>query len=919
MAKRIFLLSFVLLSFLEANATHIRGGYISAKRMDSTGYKYEFILTIFRDKSSATENIENDLYPDKNSTDKLTSTYFLKQDIAGKNTEMWLYRYIYTYRSPGVYTAYHYQFNRNDNVLNMDNSLNTTFYVETKVIIDPFLKNDQTPVITKAAVDFAPLGSVYRYNPGAYDPDGDSISYKLVPSSQYLVAQQISANVSNYRNPAVRAGGFDSSNTIPATMILNEKTGDLIWNSPRLVGEFNTAIKIIQWRKLRANRPKRDSIGFVLLDIQIIVRDSRNRRPILKLPKDTCVVAGSILKARIFATDPDSNDLVKIRMLGELDTVLPISKRARFYFQPSLTKPFFGDFEWYTKCLNVRTQPYYVVFEAEDIPVISPSLVDVRVWAIKVVGPSPILKKVEPNGNGRLRLTWKQYTCQNAQKLSIFRKIDSTEIDLDTCTPGMPGGNGFVKIAEVSISDTTFLDDNKLLGLKKGPSYCYRLVAGFPDPAGGESLVSNEICRALPLDIPLIVNVDIIKTGLTDGEILVRWTKPFKIDTVAFRPPFKVEILRYSGSGTPSLAKTTTDLSDTILIDAGLDTRNRVYSYQLKFIYGDLQNLSDSSEKASAVRLELNPGVSKIGLRWTASTPWTNDGFEHLIYRKVNNQFELIDSAKGFGGQYNYTDEGKYKGILLEDTVEYCYYVKTKGTYSNALVASPLINASQINCANPNDTIKPCPPATFRMDTINCEQCKTAPNCKNCDFLNQTEYTRTLRWHPVFDQDCGKDVGQFKIYYAEHIEDEMKVIATITDTIFNHSSLTTLAGCYAVTSVDRSGNESVVSNRTCVDNCIVFDLPNTIIPNQDGLNEAFTPSCVSKVFFGKIHFTVYNRWGKKIFDDDVPPEINWAGITENNSTNVVPGIYYYLAEIQAKRLSIADENMIFKGWIFIAK
>jgi len=920
--KRLILLGLLLLPFFQSKATHIRGGYISANRILSPGipgYKYEFILTIFRDINSTVQNPENDLYPDKNSTDKITKPIFSNEFIPGKQTEKIIYKFEYTYRSPGVYTAYHFQLNRNLSVLNMANSGNTTFYVETKVIIDPFLDVDQTPIITKAAIDFASIGSVYRYNPAAYDPNGDSLSYQHVPSRQYLQGPDVSAVVNNYSDPAIRAGGLDSSGQITATMTLNEKTGDLIWNSPRLVGEFNTAIKIVQWRKLRANRAKRDSIGFVLLDIQIIVKDSRNRRPILKLPKDTCIVAGSTLKARIFATDPDSNDRVTISLLGELDTIQPKSKRANFYFTASLTKPFFGDFEWFTTCSHVRKQPYYAVFQAEDIPVISPPLVDVRIWNIKVVGPAPIVDTVLIEGNGQLRLNWQLYKCQNASKIFIYRKIDSTNIALDTCQPGMPNGNGFVKISEVNASETTFLDNNAGKGLKRGPSYCYRIVTIFPDPAGGESLVSNEVCKALPLDIPIIVNVDITKTGFTDGAILVRWTQPYKIDTNIFKPPYTIQIYRSEVNESPVLVKATINIADTTLLDTNLNTRNKVYHYQLKFIYGKLKELSDSTEKSSSVRLELVPGIKSIKLQWTAKTAWTNDGLSHSIYRKIGTDFVLIDSVIGFGGQYEYLDEGQFNNVPLEDSIEYCYYVKPKGTYSNPNIASPLINASQFQCAQPNDTIKPCPPTTFQMDTVNCEQCKTAPNCKNCAFLNQSEFSRKLTWHPVFLEECGRDIVSFKIYFAEHIDEQLGLIATVTDTFYNHTSLTSLAGCYSVTSVDRSGNESLVANRICVDNCIVFDLPNTITPNGDGSNEFFTPSCVSRALIGKVHLSVYNRWGQRIFDDEVAPEINWNGITENNKTSVVPGVYFYLADIEAKRLRREDEKMRYKGWIHIVK
>jgi gliding motility-associated-like protein len=566
------------------------------------------------------------------------------------------------------------------------------------------------------------------------------------------------------------------------------------------------------------------------------------------------------------------------------------------------------------------------VFEAEDIPVISPVLVDVRVWNIKVVGPSPKIDTVLVDGNGRLRINWQNYICQNASKIFIYRKIDSSSIALDTCQPGMPNGNGFVKIAEVNASETTFLDDNAGKGLKKGPSYCYRIVAIFPDPAGGESLVSNEVCKALPLDIPVIVNVDIKRTDFAKGQILVRWTQPFGIDTNIFKPPYTIQVLRYSGNGNGVLVKSVVIdrnsfalFADTTLLDSNLNTRNTVYKYQWKFIYGSLANLVDSTEKSSSVRLELVPGIKNIKLQWTATTAWTNDGLSHFVYRKIGADFVLIDSVIGFGGKYEYLDEGQFNKVPLEDTIEYCYYVQTKGTYSNRNIASPLVNASQFQCAQPNDTIKPCPPTTFQMDTVNCELCKTAPNCKNCDFLNKSEFSRKLTWHPVFLQDCGRDIVSFKIYYAEHSDDSLTLIATVSDTFFNHSSLTTLAGCYSVTSVDRSGNESGIVNKMCVDNCVVFDLPNTIIPNGDGSNDVFTPSCASRALIEKVHFSVYNRWGQRVFDDDVTPEINWNGITENNKTLVVPGIYFYLAEIQAKRLRKEDEKMIFKGWINVLK
>jgi len=913
MRNKLILSILLFFGLLEVHATHIRGGYITAKRIQ--GYKYEFLLTIFRNTGTQILDETNNLYPDVSIPDVLNSPYFSRVEIPGKQTEILQYKYTYTYKSPGVYTAFHYQLNRNENILNMDMSVQTTFYVETKVVIDPFLDLDQSPVITKAAVDFASVGSIYRYNPGAFDPDGDSLSYLLVPSKQFLIGQGYPAQVTNYKDPAVRGGGFDSSNTIPAWMKLNEKTGELVWNVPRTVGEFNTAIKIIEWRKLRPNRAKRDSIGFVLLDIQIIVKDLNNKPPKLKIPRDTCVVANSPLRNRIYATDPNVNDRINITMFGELDSIQPKSKQASFNMVNNFPQPASGDFEWNTNCTHVRKQPYYVHFQAEDVPANGSSpLVDLQVWTIKVVGPPPVMTSILPVGQGQLQIKWKPYDCANATKMWIYRKIDSTDLQLDTCHPGMPNNNGFVKIGEVPASDTSYLDNNGGIGLKKGPNYCYRIVAVFPDPAGGESLVSNEVCRPLKLDIPVITNVDVIETNTTTGSVLIRWTKPFLIDSAAFPPPYTVQLFRFTGSETPVMVRTTTDVTDTVFVDQNLDTRNKQYHYQLNFRFGSLSGLIDSTPTAQSVRLDLNPGIKRITLQWKANTPWSNDSRFHRIYRQDAGGFVLIDSVSGIGPVYKYVDVGSYENRPLSDTVEYCYFVETVGSYSNPAIRTPLINRSQQICASPTDTIKPCPPPDVVIqDPLNFR-------CDDCEAQSKvTEFSRTISWKSIARDTCGADVSRYKIYYSPYEEDLLQVLAVTTDTFFVHSSLASLAGCYTVTALDRSGNESNVISKTCIDNCVEFRLPNLITPNDDSMNDRFTPSCYSRAFIQNIHFSVFNRWGKKIFEDDVPPEINWDGLSEGNSVVVVPGVYFYIAEVRAWRLHRKDEKMKFTGWVQIVR
>jgi hypothetical protein len=108
-------------------------------------------------------------------------------------------------------------------------------------------------------------------------------------------------------------------------------------------------------------------------------------------------------------------------------------------------------------------------------------------------------------------------------------------------------------------------------------------------------LVSNELCKALELQIPVLVNVDVEETSAASGKILVRWTRPFFIDTTVFKPPFTTEIYRFRTGVPPVLVRSTTDTTDTVFVDSGLDTRNVNHDYQLHFKFGAGKNLVDST------------------------------------------------------------------------------------------------------------------------------------------------------------------------------------------------------------------------------------------------------------------------------------------------------------------------------------
>ena len=126
---------------------------------------------------------------------------------------------------------------------------------------------------------FACTGEVFTHNPGAYDVDGDSLSYELaVPK----------------RGPNDPVPNF----FFPNGMSINPVTGDLVWDTPTDVGEYNIAINIYSYRNGQL-------IDTMVRDMQIIVEDCSNEPPLVITDvEEICVIAGTVIDFDVIATAP---------------------------------------------------------------------------------------------------------------------------------------------------------------------------------------------------------------------------------------------------------------------------------------------------------------------------------------------------------------------------------------------------------------------------------------------------------------------------------------------------------------------------------------------------------------------------------------------------------------------------------------
>jgi len=972
---------FIIASSTYSLATHLRAGEITIKKVGTSGRTYDITITVYIDTESGVK-FGNEGRPEPSQIDVLdlgdgTRIFIPAVDPTprpdlGTNVAIASYTYRHTYKGGSRFLISYREPNRNANVLNMTNSVETTFYLETELNIDAFLSNRNTPVLKIPPVDRGCIGVAFQHNPGAVDIDGDSISYRLV-----VPFRDINQPVAGYVDPNNQKfyTAFGSGNEAgkgPPTFSIDPKTGTITWDSPGRQGEYNIAFEVIEWREIQGEWVK---LGYVRRDMQIIVEDCDNERPDLILPEDVCIVAGETLTAEIQGFDnPNSTgdiDDIKIEVFSEIfevgefiPNVATVTNRG--VFQNGVNDPAPEMiFTWNTECINVKQQAYQVVFKITDNG--SPNLVTFKTWNITVIGPKPELQPIITDQlNRRATLNWTNYSlnCNNASTIQIWRRVDSFAYDPAECETGMPEGLGYELIATVPHTTSSFIDTNRGRGLAEGATYCYRLVALFPEPRGGESQISLEQC-SLPIeaDAPVITKVSIEKTDETNGEIRIAWVAPINPNP-AF-PVFEYKVIRTLTPANPTawvLAHTGT-LPDTQFdfLDQNVNSKDNIYHYavvlEARATLASPVGIRDTSSIASTVRLEIRSGTQKLDAIWNATVPWSNisESFPlHDVYRGPEGSTEL--SGLQLIAQVNvpidgfiYEDIGQHNNVPLNESDVYCYRVMTRGTYGNPVLPEPLENYSQVQCAQPNDEEPPtCSPVVQLEGQKDCAAYFADP--ANC---GASEFSNTIKWNRP--DECGDDIIGYRVYTANSTDGTYSLVDNLPlvlpngirytrDTFYIDAGLTSFAKCYKLSAIDRSGNESVLSEATCNDNCPFYELPNVFTPNNDGCNDKFsayrsvptgetlsgdcTPVSIEKCarFVKKVVFKVYNRWGNLVYDYESSNSVNsentifidWDG-RDNNKTLLPAGVYYYSADVTFDSVDPAKRNKTIKSWVHLIR
>ncbi|MBK7028799.1 MAG: gliding motility-associated C-terminal domain-containing protein [Bacteroidales bacterium] len=857
--KRLIL--YLLLLFvlrLPAFATHQRAGEITYRYI--SGLTYEITITSYSYAPSPADRNELEINWGDGSSSILTringpsginpAGLYCDHlgEIVGPEIKKNLYTGEHTFPGPSTYRISVEDPNRNYGIMNIPSSVDIPLYIETLLSINPFIGPNSSPQLLLPPIDRGCVDHPFLHNPGAFDPDGDSLSYVLTvckgaggqPIPGYILPNLVDPN--------------GSSN-----FSINSVTGDINWISPTLQGEYNISFMIEEWRN-------GSRIGFVTRDMQITIVTCTNDAPIIDPINDTCITAGDSVGYLIRTTDPNLDKITLTATGAPLLLTMNAANFSQVGNDPGIAT---GIFTWETDCSQIRKNPYQVFFKAVDNST-EVNLFDLKTLNIRIVGPKTENLEAIPLGNN-INIFWSPNRCSNVVTYKVYRRNGFFGYIPANCETGVPSYTGYRWIKDIDATDTTFSDGNEFPGLAHGVDYCYMIVAVYPD--GSESYASDEVCVKLKKDVPVITNVSIEITDVSSGKVYLAWSKPTEIDPLQAPGPYKYLIYRsfdFIGSNAV-LIDSLNSLDDTLYFDEPFNTKDQPISYRVDLINDTpgLRFIIGPSQVASSVYLSIGNGDNKLLLNFPSIVPWTNH--EYVIYRK-NELTQIFDSIST-------TTLPTYTDLQLINGQSYCYRIKSIGSYGTTGITDPLINFSQEVCGIPADNEPPCPP-----------ELTVEPDCDRADNI--------LRWVNA-SETCADDVVKYYVYYRPPLSDIFVLLDSlsgINSTTFTHDLQQTIAGCYSIRSIDSIGNISMMSDTICIDSdtCGGYRLPNVFTPNADTYNDYFTPYPYSSV--EKIDLTIFNRWGTLIFKTD-DPDIEWDGKIIGTNQPASDGVYYYVCDV----------------------
>ncbi len=261
---------------------------------------------------------------------------------------------------------------RNGNIININSgsSDGVVFYIEDTLFSSVFSLQNHSPVLLYPPIDFANVGYVFSHNPVAFDAEGDSLSFEILPPKQAL-----GTDVPAYQYPNQLMPGANN------VFSVNSLTGHLTWTVPQMSGIFNVAVQMREFRNGVL-------LSTMVRDYQIIVgKDSIYPPESNGFSMDTTIQSGQSLQLTYHTSVKDTAANLTLSCFG--GPLQFLDSAAIFSTNKIRADSIDGFFSW-TPSRNQFSKIQYYYFAVQSLYSTSSSLyplTTLKSFRVRVVDP----------------------------------------------------------------------------------------------------------------------------------------------------------------------------------------------------------------------------------------------------------------------------------------------------------------------------------------------------------------------------------------------------------------------------------------------------------------------------------------------------------------------------------------------------
>lgn len=324
--------------------------YVEVKPISCQGNTYDIIIHY-------TLNTASDIIlgsdPEINFGDGNIKRFELYSDyvLINDNQRYYQHTFRHTYPIPGSYKISVRIFNRQANIANMTNSINTPLYFQNQFILDPIIGCNSTPHIENITFPISKFEDSYEFDFSVFDLENDSVSFALTVAKQ---DEEIATL--NYFIPTE----YEESNTRKISKItIDPFSGYHFWSTKHTKGNYCIVIKMEEWRKIEGDYYK---ISESYIDYTTLLYETINNAPEITNLQDTAIVIGEnyINDIKLYDPEGDSLQMLVYGDFVQLFKNLPKNEYTYHYGPQNYSISFQPPPE------DVRSKPYKLLISGTD-------------------------------------------------------------------------------------------------------------------------------------------------------------------------------------------------------------------------------------------------------------------------------------------------------------------------------------------------------------------------------------------------------------------------------------------------------------------------------------------------------------------------------------------------------------------------